>query len=144
MTSQTPPRVRMVELAPKEALGLLAEVSMGRVAFSHRALPTVRPVNHVLDGDHIVIRTHAGSALLGPAGTGSVVAYEADRIDPAAHTGWSVVVTGSVTLVDAPEDVARYQLMLTPWIGTEMDQVVRISTDIVTGYRLVGDPGDPG
>ncbi|WP_262057469.1 pyridoxamine 5'-phosphate oxidase family protein [Streptomyces sp. STR69] len=35
-----------------------------------RALPVIRPVNHVLDGDTVIIRTQTGSALIG----GSTVA----------------------------------------------------------------------
>jgi nitroimidazol reductase NimA-like FMN-containing flavoprotein (pyridoxamine 5'-phosphate oxidase superfamily) len=136
-----PKAVRTAELKPDEALKLLAGTAMGRVVFSHRALPTIRPVNHIVDDDHVVIRTHTGSALLGPAGTGAVVAYEADEIDPVTRTGWSVIVTGTVTLVHDPVQQARYRRLITPWADADMDQVVRISTDIVTGYRLISARG---
>ena len=136
------PTVRMVELSADDALKLLAGVSIGRIVFSARALPTVRPVNHVVDNGYIVIRTHAGSAILGPAGSGAVVAYEADELDQETHTGWSVIVTGTATLVDDPEEQARYRMMLSPWVGAAMDYVVRISTDLITGYRLVPDTQD--
>ena len=44
------------ELDGVEALRLLGSVSLGRIVFTRHALPTVRPVNHVLvDGD-VVIR----------------------------------------------------------------------------------------
>jgi len=81
----------MVELGRDEALKLLAEAPLGRVVFSHQALPAIRPVNHLVEpnGD-IVIRTHTGAALLGRAARSEVVAYEADDLDPATRTGWSV------------------------------------------------------
>src|SRR3954466_6782986 len=84
---------RSVELDSAEALRLLGSVSLGRVVFTLHALPTVRPVNHVLDGGDIVIRTHEGTALTSLTqradGPGVVVAYEADDIDAATRLGWS-------------------------------------------------------
>jgi len=143
MTAGTPPRVRMVELGRDEALKLLAEAPLGRVVFSHQALPAIRPVNHLVEANgDIVIRTHTGAALLGRAARSEVLAYEADDLDPATRTGWSVVVTGAASPVSDPVELGRYQATLTPWVDTEMQHVVRIRADIVTGYRLVsGDAG---
>ncbi|MFE0179117.1 pyridoxamine 5'-phosphate oxidase family protein [Streptomyces sp. NPDC059002] len=129
--------VTMVQLLPGEAMALLASVKLGRVAFSHQALPAIRPVNHLLDehGD-IIVRTHSGATLLNKALMSEVVAYEADDLDPDARTGWSVVVTGTATRVSDTAELARYEALLTPWVDREMDQVVRIRPDIVTGFRL--------
>ncbi|MGW7005579.1 pyridoxamine 5'-phosphate oxidase family protein [Streptomyces sp. NPDC054933] len=130
---------RMVELAEGEALELLASVSLGRVVFSDKALPAVRPVNHVVDDSHVVIHAHAGAAILGSAAHRAVVAYEADEFDPRKHTGWSVIITGAASLVSDPAELSRYRMMLVPWIDAEMEYVIRISPDIVTGYRLIRD-----
>ncbi|MFD8002774.1 pyridoxamine 5'-phosphate oxidase family protein [Streptomyces mirabilis] len=139
MTAGTAPRVRMVGLARDEALKLLAEAPLGRVVFSHQALPAIRPVNHLVEANgDVVIRTHTGAALLGRVAMSEVVAYEADDLDPRTRTGWSVVVTGPASPVSDPTDLARYLTVLTPWVDTEMEHVVRIKADIVTGYRLVG------
>ncbi|WP_079062703.1 pyridoxamine 5'-phosphate oxidase family protein [Peterkaempfera griseoplana] len=124
------------ELSRDEALSLLGSASYGRVVFSHHALPAIRPVNHLVDGEHVVIRTHRGAALLGPAQDGAVVAYEADMLDPVRRRGWSVVVTGVATLVTDPAEQRRYREALPAWIGREMEHVVRISADLVTGYRI--------
>ncbi|WP_328935105.1 MULTISPECIES: pyridoxamine 5'-phosphate oxidase family protein [unclassified Streptomyces] len=138
MTAGSPQRVRMVELGRDEALKLLAEAPLGRVVFSHQALPAIRPVNHLVEANgDIIIRTHTGAALLGRAARSEVVAYEADDLDPATRTGWSVVVTGAAGPVTDPAELARYRTQLTPWVDTEMEHVVRIHADIVTGYRLV-------
>ncbi|WP_405969517.1 pyridoxamine 5'-phosphate oxidase family protein [Streptomyces sp. NBC_00988] len=135
------PHHRSIELDSAEALRLLGSVSLGRIAFTRQALPTIRPVNHVVDGGVIVIRTHEGAALtsrtLQADGPGVVVAYEADSIDPDTHLGWSVVVTGYVHLVTDADELARYQGLLRPWVQQTTDYTVRIRPDLVTGLLLV-------
>ncbi|GHI03888.1 pyridoxamine 5'-phosphate oxidase [Streptomyces cellostaticus] len=135
------PTHRRIELDRAEALRLLGSVSLGRIVFTRQALPTVRPVNHVLDGGDIVIRTHEAAALTSQAqqadGTGVVVAYEADAIDPDTHLGWSVVVTGYARLVTDPGELARIRGLLHPWAPHQgMDHAVRIRPDLVTGVLL--------
>ncbi|MGW3658287.1 pyridoxamine 5'-phosphate oxidase family protein [Streptomyces sp. NPDC005151] len=131
---------RSVELDSDEALRLLGSVSFGRIVFTRHALPTIRPVNHVLDNGDIVIRTHEGAALTSRAqqadGQGVVVAYEADAIDPDMHLGWSVMVTGYAHLVTEPGELARYRALLNPWVNQTMDYAVRIRPDLITGIRL--------
>ncbi|MFC5145182.1 pyridoxamine 5'-phosphate oxidase family protein [Streptomyces aureoversilis] len=156
MSDATAPPRHRVELSRAESLRLLGSVSLGRVVFTRRALPAIRPVNHVVDGGDVVIRTHEGAALAGlaarpePAGAGShdpgpgqgvVVAYEADAIDPGTHLGWSVVVTGYCTLVTDPDELARYEALLEPWWDERMDCAVRIRPSLVTGVRLTDGPG---
>ena len=135
----TGPR-QSIELDSEEALRLLGSVSLGRVVFTRHALPTVRPVNHVLDNGDIVIRTHEGAALTSYTrqadGPGVVVAYEADAIDPDTHLGWSVVVTGYAHLVTDPDELARYRELLHPRVKRTMDYAVRIRPDLVTGIRI--------
>ncbi|MGW3208879.1 pyridoxamine 5'-phosphate oxidase family protein [Streptomyces sp. NPDC001135] len=141
-TVPTGPR-RSRELDSDEALRLLGSVSFGRIVFTRQALPTVRPVNHVLDNGDIVIRTHEGAALTARAGQadgqGVVVAYEADSIDPDTHLGWSVVVTGYAHLVTDSHELARYEELLSPWVNQAMDYAVRIRPDLITGVRLTAD-----
>lgn len=128
------------ELTRAESLRLLGSRSLGRVVFTDQALPAIRPVNHLLDGDQIIIRSHSGAALLTAARQEVVVAYEADAIDPEEHLGWSVVVTGVARLVEDPEAVERYRRLLRPWVARRMDQVIAISSDLVTGFELVRSP----
>lgn len=138
------------ELSRDEALRLLAEAPMGRVVFTQRALPAIRPVNHAFVDGHLIIRTNLGSALasaaVDEAGTaggdaGTVVAYEADAIDAGTRTGWSVVVTGMARLVQDPAEKNRYEALLQPWIDNAANCVLRIHPDIVTGFRLVPAAG---
>ncbi|MBU6533115.1 pyridoxamine 5'-phosphate oxidase family protein [Streptomyces sp. NPDC057245] len=147
--SSTPvaPR-RSTELGGDEALALLGSVSLGRVVFTRHALPTIRPVNHVMDRGHIVIRTHEGAALTSrtqrAGDPGVVVAYEADAIDPDTHLGWSVVVTGYARPVTDPAELTRYQALLRPWVDRRMDYAIRIVPDLITGIRLTQAPPPAG
>ena len=132
----------LAELPKDEALRLLGSVPFGRVVFTARALPAVRPVNHLVDGSRIIIRTSLGSALSTDVdGTGTVVAYEADEIDPVARQGWSVVVVGRAVPVTDGALSEHYRQALQPWAAGQRDEVIAISTDMVTGYRLLPPDG---
>jgi hypothetical protein len=130
-----------VPLDRDEAVRLLEGAPLGRVVFTEHALPAIRPVNHVLDEGRIIIRTHEGAALTSAVhdarGLGTVVAYEADSIDPLTHLGWSVVVTGYARPVTLPAELDRYRALFTPWFDAEMDHVVRITPELVTGVRFI-------
>jgi nitroimidazol reductase NimA-like FMN-containing flavoprotein (pyridoxamine 5'-phosphate oxidase superfamily) len=98
------------ELPREEALRLLGTVPVGRVVFTHRALPAIRPVNHIVDGHQVIFRTSASAEITTAVdGTGTIVAFEADAIDPARRTGWSVVVIGGARrLTDAAPRPQRW------------------------------------
>lgn len=124
-------------LGEAEAMRLLAGVSFGRVVFSLDALPAIRPVNHLVDDGMVIIRSRLTSAISAAvrSNDGVVVAYEADEIDPATRSGWSVVVTGRAYTINDSDAVARYQQLLQPWVN-HADTVVAIEPSIVTGLRL--------
>jgi len=117
---------------------LLADVGYGRVIFTIKSLPAVRPVNHLVDGDRIIIRTRLTSAISAAvrSSNGVVVAYEADDIDPATRAGWSVVATGRGYTITDPDEVLRYEQLLEPWVNNA-DTVVAIEPEMVTGFRIV-------
>jgi hypothetical protein len=132
---------RMAHLGRAEALRLLGTVSLGRIVFTQHALPAIRPVNHLMEGDDIVVRLHDGATLasvVAPTDTGGVVvAYEADAIDPETHLGWSVVVTGYAHRITDAGDLARVAARLRPWVAVPAaDAALRIRPDLVTGLRL--------
>ncbi|MCE7007001.1 pyridoxamine 5'-phosphate oxidase family protein [Kibdelosporangium philippinense] len=123
------------ELTTADSLRLLGSVAFGRMVFNQHALPAIRLLNHVVDDDAVIVRTHLGAAALGTVGM--VVAYEADAIDAHTRLGWSVVVTGVARLVTDPDRVARYEQMLRPWVREQMVHVIRIDPEIVTGYEML-------
>jgi len=132
---------RLEELTPQQSMRLLSSVSLGRIVFTARALPAIRPVNHLVDGEHIIIRTDLSARIISElrSEAGSVVAYEADAIDPAERLGWSVIVVGVARGVTDVDKAAAYRRALQPWVAGVMDQVIAIHTDIVTGSRLVAE-----
>jgi Pyridoxamine 5'-phosphate oxidase len=147
----TDERRKLEPLSSLESMQLLATVSLGRVVFTARALPAIRPVNHLVDGDYIIIRTDSGTPITSEVRTGTIVAYEADVIDPADHIGWSVIVVGAAHRVTGPDEAASYRQALRPWDAGTKDQVIAIHADMVTGFRLVtadavadGDQGADG
>jgi nitroimidazol reductase NimA-like FMN-containing flavoprotein (pyridoxamine 5'-phosphate oxidase superfamily) len=129
-----------VELTVAECWQLLGSVSLGRVVFTRHAMPAIRPVNHLVDDETIIVRSHLGAAIVARAAAddGTVVWYEADELDPVRHTGWSVIVTGMARLVRHPAAFSRYQQLLEPWAAGQMDHVISVKPQVITGIRLAG------
>lgn len=143
-----PGQRRLTDLTNTESLRLLGTVTLGRIIFTHHAMPAVRPVNHlVTEAGDIIIRSHHGAAIVtaARAETGVIVAYEADAIDPATHLGWTVITTGPATLVHDPHEAARYRKDLQPWVTVSeaMDEIIRIRPEMITGYRVDGESSVP-
>jgi hypothetical protein len=131
---------RKLETLPREeALRLLCSVSVGRLVFTHLALPAIRPVNHVVEGNQVVIRAYLGTAIDTAVGdnAGMVVAYEADLIDPDSHLGWSVIIVGRASRLADGLEADRYRRLLQPWVENGSDDVIAIRADMVDGFRLV-------
>jgi uncharacterized protein len=134
-----------LEVLPREeCLRLLGTAVLGRVAVSTAALPTILPVNFRFDGRRILLRTGRGTKL-DAATRNAVVAFEVDDIEPTAQAGWSVVVTGVAReLTDGGELTELRRQPLVRWAPGDDDRVVAISTDVVSGRRLVPQPGVRG
>jgi uncharacterized protein len=129
------------ELSRAECLGLLAIVPIGRLAYTRRALPAVDPVNFALDDGAIVIRADAGGKLA-MASRGAVVAFQADDLDLAGRSGWSVTVVGRCEEVTDAVDIARLDgLGLQSWAPGAKNHFLRIVPAIVTGQELRGAAG---
>ncbi|WP_199520894.1 pyridoxamine 5'-phosphate oxidase family protein [Jiangella anatolica] len=119
---------------------LLRSVPIGRIVFTEAALPAIQPVNFVLDGDDVIIRTGMGSKLAA-ATRSAIVAFEADEYDADTLTGWSVVLIGRADAVgDEPERRRLATLGLTPWALGERPHYIRIRPEIVRGRRIPTRP----
>ena len=130
---------KLRELSSDDALSRLADAQYGRIVYSRRGIPVIRPVNHIVEPDAVVVRANLGAGLL--HGDGQVVAYEVDSFDADTREGWSVIVTGIAHVITDPDHVQHYETLLDPWIDLPMDHVIRIETDVVTGLELVADNG---
>jgi len=132
MTDGQPARMRPV--GRDEALRLLGTTRFGRIVFTIRGLPAVRPVNHLVDGGDVIMRTHTGAAVL--RAVGQVVAYQADHVSAGPRLEWHVVVIGMAEVETDAEAVARYERILRPTVDLPMDHVLRIRPELVSGDVL--------
>jgi nitroimidazol reductase NimA-like FMN-containing flavoprotein (pyridoxamine 5'-phosphate oxidase superfamily) len=129
-------QARWQELTKSECFSLLSGQRLGRVAMVDDQGPIIFPVNFVLDRHMVVFRTDEGTKL-GTAARGGRVAFEVDRVDEAAHTGWSVVVRGEATEVTDPAELARLRkIRLSPWAPGPKSRYVRILPAKLTGRRI--------
>lgn len=119
-----------------ECIALLASAPIGRIVFTDRALPAVQPVNFLLDGEAIVIRTGVGSKLAAAA-SNAIVAFEADDVDAQMRTGWSVTAVGHARAVDDPEEIVRLsRLPLAPWAPGSRDHFIVVDPEQLSGRRI--------
>lgn len=130
-----------------ECLRLLRTVTVGRIAFTDSMLPAIHPVNFTIDGSDVIISTSGGGKLAAAIG-GAAVAFEADEIDTATRSGWSVVVVGHASVIrDIDRLVALAGPHSQPWAPGRTNHVIRIKAERVTGRRIVASanghrPGD--
>jgi len=124
-----------LEMSRFESLQLLSGVSIGRIVYTTRALPAIFPARHLVENDSVVVRTRVAAQC-----AGSVIAYEADDIDATDHDGWCVVVTGVARQLVDPAEIARYDQVLHPLVRSATAELIRITPEIVTGFRIVKSP----
>lgn len=127
------------ELDRQECLRLLPRATIGRVVHTRWALPAVLPVNFCLDTDSAVLMRTSADSELAAAIDGAVIAFEADEVDAAAHSGWSVVVTGRAMVVTDPVEHGRLtRIGPRSWVASPEEVFIRIEPELVTGRQLVG------
>lgn len=132
----TPPEKVIRFLSDDECRALLAEAVIARVAVVVNGVPQVVPVNHVVvDGD-VVFRTGSGTKLAA-ALLESPVSVEVDRVDEAALTGWSVLVSGRASVVTDPDVLERIDREpLVTWAPGPRDDVVRVRVETISGRAI--------
>jgi uncharacterized protein len=135
-------RARVAPGARSEDPGqhLLATQPFGRLSFTaHSGVPVIVPVNFAVDGKTLVLRSGRGPKL-DAATRGDFVAFEADEIDVANRTGWSVVVIGQAGLATGAAERRRLSgIGLDPWVTGPRDTYVVITPRNIAGRWLHGD-----
>ena len=123
-------------LTRDECLRLAATRSVGRLAVVEDRQPMIFPVNYVVDGDAVVLRTGAGTKLW--AATRAPVAFEIDDIGD--DEAWSVMIAGiaeEITLLDEASVVERLdRLPLHPLAPGDKPYVLRIASLDISGRRV--------
>ena len=129
-------------LSAAECRRLLPAAAVGRLAVATPNFPTLEPVAFAVVEGELVVAVRAGSPgdALAP---GTVVAFEADVLDPVLRHGWSVVVKGPVEELDA-DVVPLVTPSLGPWPVATTDRLLLIRSERITGQRVVsGLPTPP-
>jgi nitroimidazol reductase NimA-like FMN-containing flavoprotein (pyridoxamine 5'-phosphate oxidase superfamily) len=122
-------------LTAAECRRLLPTAPVGRLAVPTPNFTTLEPVAFAVVEGELVVAVRAGSA--GDAiAPGTVVAFEADVLDPANRGGWSIVVKGPVEDLDA-DVVALVRPSLAPWPVATTDRLLLIRSERITGQRVV-------
>lgn len=127
-------------LSRGECVELLSSHGLGRLAFAVGRQAKIFPVNYLLDGDSVVVRTgHGFKQAEAPMRD---VAFEVDAAGADGVWGWSVVVTGvcfDVTrCLDTTSERER-ELPIRPWAPGQRDQWLRITAKQISG-RAFGSP----
>jgi nitroimidazol reductase NimA-like FMN-containing flavoprotein (pyridoxamine 5'-phosphate oxidase superfamily) len=157
-TSTSPDRV-IEEIDADECLRLIAAGGVGRIAYTSRSGPAIRPVNYRLIDGAIVFRTAEHGELAEDLTTGIAdaeyrVAFEIDAIDPVGEQGWSVLLQGPAHHLTEAERAGYTEgaessgstgpagntgsagNTVRPWAGGQRDLFMRIVPARITGRRV--------
>jgi nitroimidazol reductase NimA-like FMN-containing flavoprotein (pyridoxamine 5'-phosphate oxidase superfamily) len=123
-------------LSPAECFDLLEPGGIGRVGFTSVDGIMMLPVNFAVTAKTIIFRTAPDTLLA--LYSGAQVSFEADRLDEALHTGWSVLVQGRASEVTDEREVKRLQnrTHLQPWAAGPRDVYVRIRPTRISGRQI--------
>lgn len=138
------PRHRVTELDEATCRERLATAQLARIVHAVDDEPRLSLVNVALDGDALVVRSLPGTRLATAlARPGTSVLVEADALDPATRTGWSVVARGRMDPVLDTVEVARLdRTMPASWaLGDHGGTWLRLQIEELTGREVLADPG---
>lgn len=121
-------------LGPDECWELLAGFPVGRLIVVLDGEPDVFPVNFVIDGAGLVIRTDVGMKFFA-AERRARAALEVDRWD--AETGCTVIARGTLRVLEDPAERAHAEtLNLRPWLDTHKEHFIRLDVTEITGRHF--------
>jgi nitroimidazol reductase NimA-like FMN-containing flavoprotein (pyridoxamine 5'-phosphate oxidase superfamily) len=124
-------------LGEDECVELLRAHEVGRVAVEIDGVPAIFPINYRLVETRwnrwIALRTRPGNVIDRPQ---ALVAFEIDFIDALHHSGWSVLVRGTLHQVSSDVSWIREQFDSFPWLEAERDSWLIVDPFEVTGRRL--------
>ena len=122
-----------------QCMGLLADVTVGRLAYARGGVPAVVPVNVALVDERILFRLGTGAALAAIYDR-QVIALEVDEIDADGRRGWSINVVGNPTEISVA--VAGHAgVALQSWLRADNSRLFSLATNHVKGRRLCPGPG---
>ncbi|MGV1007357.1 MAG: pyridoxamine 5'-phosphate oxidase family protein [Dermatophilaceae bacterium] len=126
---------RIEELPEQECWELLGRVGFGRLAMAPMGDPDIYPVNFLVDGTRIIMRTAAGTKLADIV-VNSAVALESDGIE--GDVAWSVIAKGRARMVSSFTEIyAMDEKRLQSWLPSEKPIYVEITVESISGRRFL-------
>lgn len=125
------------DLTHEVCLVLLASHHVGRLAFvGDDDYPVVLPVNYVVDGNDIIVRTDQGATFeYTPLHR---VAFEVDSFDDETQTGWSLLVRGAGRDVTGEyPDAAESHTEPEVWAPGDRRHTLAVRIDQISGRQIV-------
>lgn len=134
---------RLEVLDRSTCLAVLRTVDVGRVAWcSASGHAVVLPVNFTVEGEDLVFKSSPGGKL-DAVRHGRLLSFEADDVERALKSGWSVLITGTAQVVTDPDEVQRLEnSTVAPWVPRPGGLFVRLIAGEVTGRRIPEHAGD--
>jgi nitroimidazol reductase NimA-like FMN-containing flavoprotein (pyridoxamine 5'-phosphate oxidase superfamily) len=122
-------------LDPPRCVALLATVGIGRVVFTNRAMPAVRPVRFAVHDDAVWFRIPAGDMMLACV-LDTVVAVAVDDVTTDLGAGWFVTVVGRAREVRDQRLVSEIDALLPAADHSRDERYVRVLVESVSGSRI--------
>jgi uncharacterized protein len=119
--------VRLEALPEAKCRDLLGANSLARICITSGGLPVILPVRYRYDRGVITFQTGDGTKLRS-AESGEVLAFEIDGCDNGVNEGWSVLVQGRATVLQAEQDVQ---------VPGAQSFYVRLGSELISGRRVV-------
>jgi transcriptional regulator with XRE-family HTH domain len=124
-------------LTPDECRAYIAPGGVGRFLYDdHARGPVAVPVNYKMDEDNVVFRTNFED-LLTEGTQHQKVSFDVDHLDEALAEGWSVLLSGSASVITESRELDRAKaLAIQPWAGGALDNYIRLVPTQITGRRI--------
>lgn len=136
--SGEPGTPRFQEIGRRRCEELLAEHSMGRVAWNADDGPELLPVTYAMTSGEVVFRTSPYGALSQLAKEPCRVAFEIDDIDPERGSGWSVLVRGTSRGIVQPQELVKMWTVdgIVPWASGIRNVFIAITPRSISGRAV--------
>ncbi|MGA7420394.1 MAG: pyridoxamine 5'-phosphate oxidase family protein [Acidimicrobiales bacterium] len=112
-------------LSREECLDKLGGTSVGRIAITVEAIPTVVAVRFVVNGNRLIFDVIGGS-VPGEVFDNVIVGFQADSFDAHGRRGWTVSGTGFVRRLKLSE----------LWTDNELEIASEIQFSLLSGHEL--------
>ena len=125
--------LNIADLGMHECRAMLAEESVGRVAWTSLEGPVILPVSYVLRGDRIAFRT-SPYGTLAQLVTPTLVAFQIEELDRPHRVGRSVLVQGVAQAAQSSAWEPNWRIDdVTPWAGGVRNLFIEIGIQHLTG-----------